>query len=526
MFIDLRVPRHIARPLRLQIHEEGGYYIVTAFSHLVARLRVRTAYPGTYCQEVDDGIALGYGRQAHSREDEFLRIFIGTDGTVIIQRDCFVAVPLFYTVTSTHLEITNSYEELATRLSDAELDGDQLLRCLLPDKDYSNTYIKQVKMLGERQTLVLRDGTLHVYHTPAHSWHTSHEAPQTDPLQFFRVLEEAFAYFYQTRLQGQRALFQLSGGLDSCTLPQYIRKVHPEYPLATLSLVYPGTMGAYQHRKLEALQAVLDAEPAYIYLDEGYYMLARFFGQSPRQPHMFSPHEHCYLEMHEAIAAQARVMNADIIVTGVGGDDVMENIVVAEGHFELGLTTVLQHQPKMPPFLTDKFRREYAAIHARATRPPVAALPVTVLMDAAHNNAIIEQDLWCVSPFASPRLYEYCQGLPAYLRANKNILRAYHQARGYLVDIYNNARSEDFTDFMRESLCSSIYNDFATRRASISPFVVAGYVDRNALLRFLHARGPHTDESHLAHWYAWLCAEINLEVFTRHYRLQPMIFTA
>jgi hypothetical protein len=210
------------------------------------------------------------------------------------------------------------------------------------------------------------------------------------------------------------------------------------------------------------------------------------------------------------MALQAHASGAEIIVTGVGGDDILENIVTSDQHFQVGTAMAEGRQAEMPPFLTDKFQREYLSIHKRLVSPPLSSLPVGILVDASHNNSIIEQGMWYASPFASPRFYEYCQGLEAHMRANKNILRAYHQANSYLEDIYNASVNENFSSFMQDSLTSTIYNDFARHRLEVSPLVQAGFVDRAAMLRFIEERSADTDFQHLYHFYTWLCAEINL----------------
>ncbi|MET0779580.1 MAG: hypothetical protein ABWY71_01975, partial [Candidatus Saccharimonadales bacterium] len=189
----------------MRIHKEGDYYRVIASSLLLAQLKIRNDYPGTYCTQLHDGsIELGYGAAATSEEDEFLRIHIGIDGSIRLQRDCFITLPLFYASTANTLTIGDSYEEVIQAVETPTLNQHRALRLLMLDKDYSGTLWNEVDILGERQILHMKHGVVTVQQPPTRAWATSVEAPQSNPRLFRSMLEETFAYFCRTRLNGQK----------------------------------------------------------------------------------------------------------------------------------------------------------------------------------------------------------------------------------------------------------------------------------------------------------------------------------
>jgi hypothetical protein len=123
----------------------------------------------------------------------------------------------------------------------------------------------------------------------------------------------------------------------------------------------------------------------------------------------------------------------------------------------------------------------------------------------------IEQDVWPVSPFIDPALYEFCQGLPAHFRADRQILRAFYKAYGLPGTIYNPSQREHFGGFFTSAFMSGKYDDVIRHFANDSIAVELGYVDKQQLLAtFAESRhAPNANEEHLLYVYFWLCFEVN-----------------
>jgi len=205
-------------------------------------------------------------------------------------------------------------------------------------------------------------------------------------------------------------------------------------------------------------------------------------------------------------------LGIDTVVTGVGGDDILENITNINQHFALGETEAERLQARIPIFYTDKFVHEWRLVHSRSTPPPIPILPASINMVAmSRYNIYIEHDIWPMSPFVSPAFYEYCQGLPAHMRANKNILRAYHQAKGFPPQIYAAAENENFAPFLKKVFSSGFYDELLSEVVKNSSLAQQGLIDPVALDNIRRNLGsPDMDEQILFYVYSLLTVELNL----------------
>lgn len=514
-FLSFVIPKATDNKLPYNLHVRDGYYHVTVPSStlLSLQLRQRDAYPGTYCEQLPDGtVRIGYGVHAQTTNDEFLRAELAPDGSFSITRDAIATLPLYYTETANALIISNSYAAVVAAASSLTVEREHLPRMLLQDKDtYSHTLWQEVHVLGERQKLTVQNGTVKLQLPKPRAWQKSMDVAPQNPTQYQEKLDTTFEHFCNTRLKGQRFSFELSGGLDSATLPLYIHRHYPQVPLHAVALSYPGDEGKGQAQKLGVLGKALGAQPVMVPLDPmQHYPLARYLHGNANAP--FSPYDMIYEEANQAIAKQLEQAGIQVVVTGVGGDDIHENIVTPEQHFGVGRDAVERQSLRMPPFVSPQFMQDWQRAHEHPITPPTPTLPASIhTIHLARSNIYIERGIWPVSPFTSPAFYEFCQGLPAYMRANKNILRAYHQAYNFPAEIYAAKHNENFEPFLREVFASGAYDQALDYFGQHSVLAQLGHINAEGLTWLRnHLKDPTIDQQWLFYLFTWLSIELNL----------------
>jgi hypothetical protein len=159
-------------------------------------------------------------------------------------------------------------------------------------------------------------------------------------------------------------------------------------------------------------------------------------------------------------------------------------------------------------------REEYIAATPNYPPYPLPLLSVSLYgAGLARNNIYIEQGIWPVLPYADVQLYEYCQGLPASVRANKRILRAFCATYDLPQIIYSPKQNEHFGTFFEEALLSGNYGEFAAQLATSSVAAGYGFVDTDAVLKMLQGKGGLMDANKqwLLHILEWMSAEANLQ---------------
>lgn len=503
-------------PPSLGVDQYGRYTLRTG--HFRAWLKKRDDYPVTFCKVQSEGRALlGYGSLANpGHEDEFLRIAIHTNA-ITVTRDCFATLPIFYTAGEDGLYLSNSYEEIV-RQAKKSPPSDHVLAWLMAGGHnlQNGAWWPHIKLLGERQTLLYANGKVTIQQPPSRTWPVSSQAKSTDPKQYRHMLDSWFEYFVRTRLQSNNCAFELSGGLDSCTLPLYLKQKYPTCQLQTISYIYPDSSQAPQQAKLATLQATLQARPMHIPIHHGvHYPLAGYIARNSKEP--FMPYGPPYEDLiQEATQALSR-RGVTILVVGTGGDDIHENLTDPMQNCGMGEGNPLASNP--PPFFTAKQLAAWREFGDRAAKPSLPLLPASYLQAGISvNNIYIQQGIWPISQFASPTLYEFCQGLPAYLRENKNILRAYHQARGFPRQIYDSVANEDFVDFFARAFHSGFYDERILQLLEHSVTVQRGLADPAGWKRFLgmlHGQPSKTAPGQIPQWcyYAlnWMRLEMNIQ---------------
>ena len=169
------------------------------------------------------------------------------------------------------------------------------------------------------------------------------------------------------------------------------------------------------------------------------------------------------------------------------------------------------------PYITQKTKDERLAHSPSRLVAALPRLPTSYLgTGVAGNNTYITYNIWPLSPYADPDLYQWCQGLPAHFRANKNIVRAWYQARHLPEAIYNPPVNEDFGEFFRAAFLTGAYDRIVPAIAANSILDSLGYVDSKAVLELYDQCRRDFSELVRGRYYIynWLALEL-------HFRSMP-----
>jgi hypothetical protein len=505
-------PAHINKQADYRTHILNGWCMVRNVrrSTIQAAIRQRTDYPGTFCQrQLDGSISMGYGTGAMGIDNEFLRITLKTDVSLLIERDVYCTLPLYYGYDGDRFVVSNDYAEVVGALKNLTLNKDALCEYLLHLTPLvPHTLYKEIGILGERQVLYFKDGNIvHVPTTPR-NWTYNSELARTNARAFPDMLSERFDYFVQTRLQGNSVGYELSGGLDSAFLPLYMaaKATYARAPASTVIQIDP-TDRARQLHKIDVIESQTFLHSKRIFLDpQTHYPLARAL-----RTHTFRPFNLTH-ELYEAPAVEVadyfQQQGVKVVVTGSGGDQLLEH----RPH----PSQLRQQQAQsyiLAPFLT----KACGLMSKRlGERTYIAHIPTLLSNSIAQETPIIaqryiERDIWPVSPFHDVRLFNFCQGLPIQYRANKNVYRAYFEASAFPEQLYRGL-NEDFGNFFNACFLSGRYNTIINRLAVTQKLA---YVDVNKLtLLYADALQGKIDTSILFDVYTWMVAELNLQAIS------------
>jgi hypothetical protein len=490
------------------------FEVANTTNSLNIRIAKRNFYPRTFCNEDSHGnIILGYG-VSNSVDTESLTVTINPSGEIEIQRDAYITLPLYYYSTDSSLFMSNDYEEVVAHITNPAVNLSRLAEALMPGNHRTGTtLIDNVSVLGERQILRINHSGSELILPHDRSWLLSKDAQYSDPHKFRAFFDTRLDMFTDTRFKNETYAFQASGGLDSSTLPLHISTTN--HPGGALSHIrFPSKLSAFHYHKLESLSSFT-----------GYPILVTEYAEPDDLPLVtsirtlrFSPFPSTGEMSHATILAkQARELANEgitVLTMGIGCDDIFENIVDPQLHFMYGELEIKRRQLQvLPPYLTQKFRRLYVDSTPALLDIPLSSLPSSSnAAITSIGNAYIESGIWPVSPFLDPELYKFCQGLPAHLRANKNILRAYYQANQFPMEIYNSLKQEEMS-FIERSILLDIYLPVIQMIIEHAITVKLGYVDSDVLLGTLELirSGDIEAKEWLWHIYQWVGTEINLQ---------------
>jgi asparagine synthetase B (glutamine-hydrolysing) len=415
------------------VREISGYHQVGApQGAFFVRLKKRSAYPGTFCRQIDsETIVLGYGAQSPNADDEFLHITVKRNGSIYIARDIYATLPLFYGLAGQTFAISNTYTDICQLLPHLTESAVGTVETLAVTPSHFIFPWEEIHVLGERHQLQFTAAPPNVTVIPpaSRTWLTSPEAPQTDPRDFWKVFSAQLDAFTERCLSGQHIAFEVSGGLDSAALPLYLAQKHGQLSTPAVSLSFPGKFGVSQYEKTNVVSHIAGLTMQRIELEtvRNKALLGAVI-DDPAAGDFYCPRE-AYLAGYSAMAENLKQQGVEVIIRGTGGDDCFENVLDPAQVCMYGTAEKQRRSKALAPYFTAKFTQEYMAAVQETAPYPMPLLPVSYQRgQLAHESIYIDHDIWPVTPFADAELYTFCQGLPAHFRSNKNILRLFFEA--------------------------------------------------------------------------------------------------
>jgi asparagine synthetase B (glutamine-hydrolysing) len=478
---------------------EGGFFgVANEDGSIVVQLLRRDAYPKTYCYGRDDGsYVFGYG-MFNDVNSEFLECAVWPDGRMSIRRDSFGTLPLFYGDDDTCFAVSNEYSDLQTVLH-CTISEHGLLDALAVEMPMGTTYAEQIKVLWEDLLLTREaNGVVSI----SRQQYDELQLPKIDPGDFNGLFNKYLDDFITTRLDGQLVAFEASGGLDSATLHQYYAQKNPESLSWMASLLYRDEFQLSQENKIKKLANATASHFVYQALDSprSQFPLARMLTTGDYVPTFF---EKTYFEPTLSYVKKLAAADVQVICTGVGGDELFSNITIESRNVET-------RRAQLPVFTTTVFRDEYLAARSELLESQTGRVQ-SASYASLCNNLYINHGVWPVSPFLSSALYQIVKRLPIHFRANKNILRAYHQAHGFIPEIYNPVRNENFSSYFRDCFCAGGYDAPIRQLVQNAVSVRRGYVDPNVLIEAYERVKTEYSEPDAFDLYMWMTTEISLQ---------------
>ncbi len=484
------------------------YRITNQDNTIEIELKKRDPYPTTYCQTTDTEASFGYGMNKNSSSEEYLHCHIDYQGNLRIKRDAFATLPIFYSATAKSLIISNDYSTLLSRMPATNLSRAGLVELMALERFIARPIVENVSWLGEMDQLHYKKGELKIESAPDRPWNFSSDLAATDPKGFRKAYDAYLDYFIDSRLKNQSYACEVSGGLDSATLPQYLSLRRNQRSLFS-SLIHYGDKSDLQVDKIDDLLASSGLGIVTNNLDpEKQFPLSRMQAQS--KPTYF---EKTYFEASKPIYEELNRRGVKVLVGGVGGDEMFGHVSKDADNIYWGeFAKERRIKQQLPSFAKADFKQTYVNSTPQEPIYGKPRRPYSVTYSSLANNALIDYDIWPVSPFVDYELYEYCQGLPIQYRANKNILRAYHHAHGFSPKIYDTKQNEDFNYFATLSYKSAGFRNLFEEYFKDAITVQLGYVDPVKLRDSFDAvQKLEGDGGNRAGFeiYLWLVAEIN-----------------
>lgn len=477
----------------------------------VVSLRRRNEYPATFAKIEGPNLIIGYGEidDAHAvakqpldsvSEDslfgkDFLYIAInGQTGAVCVQRDAMVTLPLFAGHSGSKLVICNDFARTCQHLSGSRLSVnpyalvDQVL--VLPVwGDY--TLFREVVRVQERERLLWDGAHLRREYASDGSVVLLGSQRDSDPYAAKRSLERVLDDYWQRYGAGNIGT-ELSGGLDSAVAAAYFASTGRSAPAYTI--VYPGSYRQSQLHKINAFCDIFKITDWTTAIEPSRdYPLSRFVQRGRWEP-MFHDQE-VYEEAFSRICQKAASDGVSVMFKGTGGDELSDSSDAAKTPFAAGdyAVDLLQNADGLP-FAGSKFEMyiDTAKQIARscALKPAPLISPSVMSAHESSNNIYIEHGIWPVAPLGDPRLYRYFQSLPVRFRANRNLIRAYLQARHAPESIYDAKFNESFRRFTVKAMPYTLAA--AEKLLARSVLQHNGVVDVAGLVRLTEQDVPKT----------------------------------
>ncbi|WP_017555919.1 asparagine synthetase B family protein [Nocardiopsis baichengensis] len=339
--------------------------------------------------------------------------------------------------------------DVAPHVDAARLDPQEVTGFLTYRGLYSRrTVLADVCTLTERATAEFDGARLSMaYPGPGLHAQPRELRPHADVVGAFeRVLAGAVE---QWDYAPERAVADLSGGMDSANVALTLARLHPGR-VATGAMMFHGPVGAQQARRRAELRTAGFAEDHTLDL-AGHLPFAPGGPRDRGEP--FDPEEGPYCEARNTLLDAYAAADKQVVFTGLGGDEAMKlrsrerqalGLAPAAVPLEIGADD-------LPAYLGARAREAIEAGPPQAA--PIGPTLWSILDSfAALYPHYMRRGLWPVNPLAAPGFVRLAESLPADWRADKHLLRSRLRAAGFSRDVAHPELAENFQHILNMAM--------------------------------------------------------------------------
>lgn len=264
--------------------------------------------------------------------------------------------------------------------------------------------------------------------------------PDADVVTTFRkIVRSSMARWLPSGFRGASA--ELSGGLDSAIVSATASELL-DTPLLTQGIILLGEMGEAQRERRQELVARFGFSDDTVDISD---FIPLHAGSVRLNGMPAVPWEDCYYEALDAMLRRAVTRKAEIVFTGIGGDELCGPGLYNDVDHEMTGEARQQDEP-IPAFLTKQANEIVRSTETTLDRAPLALVCSSSLCASQRSSALaMRLGLWTINPLCTPELVAFCDRLPAEWRRNRAIERRTLESLGCSRNVFQPPAPDDFS---------------------------------------------------------------------------------
>ncbi len=394
----------------------------------------------SYCDRSD--LYTSMRRETMEWPLEFFLIELGSDDGIILATGRYGTAPVYVLRGRQVLHGSWSLPDLHEHLAISDLNDEGVIRFLCREQCYSSaTLFRSVSRMTERSVGYFSRSGFHVRYPPPSRRDKPRELrPGVDAVSAFERLLRASLQQQLSSADG--TCTEVSGGMDSAVVAAAMAEL-TESRISSCGIMIGGSAGDQQQRRRTELVEKLGATDVTVDVMTH----APFHrGSARRGVAPFSAMDEPYSEALTAELAAMRPAGTSVLLTGIGGDELMtrplpEGAQRGGGRGDAG---VLGRRGRL---IFDELEP------LDVVSAPVSAIPESCLLaQACRSPVVLRAGSWPVSPLCSPGLLRFCEWLPLKWRRGKRLLRAVLARRGLSAAFLYPGHRENFAHVMEHAM--------------------------------------------------------------------------
>jgi asparagine synthase (glutamine-hydrolysing) len=361
-------------------------------------------------------------------------------GAVEIHTGLLVTVPLFLAQSGARLiggwDVADFYSDLPLRLDTARA---AFLLCHFGLPYSRRTVFHDVLRLTDRATAIwdARGRTLEVRYPPP----LLRAMPRRlkEGADVLGAFEDLIGAVIRRAANGSTIASELSGGLDSGVATMVAARVLGADRVRSFGLLLPGVQKQPQQaRRIELadLAGVIDTG-----IDSDNLGPFSQGGMADTDPAI--PWGEYYREAFLAVARSIAVQGCDIVVRGIGGDEISELTIDEVAKPDAPRKAEAEAAP-FPSYLSEEAKGAYADL-TDLDEAPYSHAPTSFAQSvAASAPCYLRHGIWPIYPYGVPEVIDFCRSLPLEWRADRTLQRSLLRAAGLSAQVARPDKPESF----------------------------------------------------------------------------------